>query len=455
VAMTIRAGCSVGLFVLVALGCTSDRERSFPTASATPETLRRESGKYQFDEQFGADVPNSWFGLAYDLVQAEKLSPPVASRIFAYAGVGLYEAVRPGLPGYRSLAGQLHGLAPLPRVGGQAPHWPLVANSALAAVFNSMFASGSQATRDAIAALEHQWHDQFAGDLPPGIVNVSELRGRAVASAIIEWSGSDGYASLHGCPYAPPAGPGLWIPTPPAFASALEPCWGQLRPFALTYADVCDPGPPPAYSVDPASQFMIEATEVFHTVKNLNDEQMTIALFWADNPGQTGTPPGHSISITRQILGLQGASLGRAAEAYARVGMAVADAFIACWWSKFEYDYLRPVTCIRDLIEAGWLSPVVTPPFPEYTSGHSVQSGAVAQVLTDLFGPLAFTDHTHDALGLAPRSFDSFFAFADEAAISRLYGGIHFRSAIDLGVEQGKCIGAKVSALNLDGPALP
>jgi hypothetical protein len=144
---------------------------------------------------------------------------------------------------------------------------------------------------------------------------------------------------------------------------------------------------------------------------------------------------------------LENASLSVAAEAYAKVGIGVADAFISCWWTKYNYNYIRPVSCIRALIASSWLPFVVTPPFPEYTSGHSVQSGATAEILTDIFGAnYAFTDHTHDALGFVPRTFDSFYDAADEAAISRLYGGIHFRSAIDLGVAQGICVGQQVLA---------
>jgi hypothetical protein len=220
-----------------------------------------------------------------------------------------------------------------------------------------------------------------------------------------------------------------------------------MRTFAISSGAACNPGAPPLYSEEENSPFMIEAKEVHQTVSDLTAEQLTIAQFWSDNPGQTGTPPGHSIMILTQILETEDANLEIAAEAYAKVGMAVADAFIACWWTKFEYDYLRPITCIRDLIDPNWLSPVVTPPFPEYTSGHSTQSGAAAEVLTDLFGDMVFIDHTHDARGFEPRSFNSFFEFADEAAISRLYGGIHFRSAIELGVDQGKCVGEQINAL--------
>jgi hypothetical protein len=148
------------------------------------------------------------------------------------------------------------------------------------------------------------------------------------------------------------------------------------------------------------------------------------------------------------VLRREDGSLARAAEVYAKVGIAVCDAFIACWHQKYVSNLLRPVTYIGRLLDPTWLPLLDTPPFPEYTSGHSVQSGAAFQVLTDLFGErYPFVDHTHDERGLAPRSFGSFFEAAEEAAISRLYGGIHFRSAVENGVTQGRCIGTAVSAL--------
>ena len=162
------------------------------------------------------------------------------------------------------------------------------------------------------------------------------------------------------------------------------------------------------------------------------------------------------MSILTQVLRDTGASLELAAEAFARLGIAVADAFIACWRVKFQHNLLRPITYIRGAIDPAWGDPsgahplpLTTPPFPEYTSGHSVQSAAAAVVLTDLLGARPFTDHTHDGRGLPSRSFASFSAAADEAGISRLYGGIHFRSAIERGLEQGRAIGAQVSALPL------
>jgi hypothetical protein len=166
----------------------------------------------------------------------------------------------------------------------------------------------------------------------------------------------------------------------------------------------CGPVQPLAYSDVIGSRFYAEANECYQATGNLTAEQEAIARFWSDDPGQTATPPGHSISILSQVTRMLDLSLARATEAYAKVGVAVADAFIACWNTKYRDNLLRPVTYIRNLIDPAWTPLLVTPPFPDYTSGHSVQSGAAAQVLTDLFGDVAFVDRTHERRGLPARS---------------------------------------------------
>ena len=247
-------------------------------------------------------------------------------------------------------------------------------------------------------------------------------------------------------------GQGLWVPTPPSFLTALQPFWGGNRCFAIGSGAARAPGDHPPYSEASGSAFRREAREVYDTVNALTSEQAAIARFWSDDPGATATPPGHSVSIATQVLRRERSSLAEAAETYARVGMAVSDAFVSCWFQKYRYNLLRPVTYARAQFDADWLPLLVTPPFPEYPSGHSVQSGAAFQVLTDLFGrQYGFVDRTHDELGFAPRHFRSFLEAADEAAVSRLYGGIHFRAAIENGLAQGRHIGRAVSRLRLRG----
>jgi hypothetical protein len=398
-------------------------------------------------DAFPSDVASVWFDLLYDVVKTEQNSPPVASRIYSIAAVTLYEAIVPGSLEHRSLVGQLNDLAAVPQPKPHTPyHWPTVAHSALARAVRGLFPNASQSSLDAIHALEHALTAEFQSSVPPLVYARSVAQGRAVARAILAWASTDGFTTLNNCPYTPPVGPGLWVPTPPAFVpNPLQPCWGQLRPFVLTSSDECAPPPSPTYATDPASAFYALALEVYRTNLALTDEQRTIAQYWADNAGATGTPPGHWIAIMGQISRNDGLSLMAAAEGYTRVGLAVADAFIGCWQTKYTYNVLRPVTYIQAVIDADWLPLLVTPPFPEYASGHSTQSGAVATVLTDLFGVKAFTDTTHSDHDLTPpqppRTFNSFDEAADEAALSRLYGGIHYVSGNTNGLAQGRCIG--------------
>jgi hypothetical protein len=428
------ASSAVGLVAIAATRNESASAHAWPGAST-----------------YDAQVPTAWFDLALGLVRTTPgFSPPVASRAFGYAGVALYEAVAPGLTKRGSFVGVLNGLTRAPVAADGAYHWPTVANSALAAILRLLFPTTPSVNTAAIDELERRIAAEARASLPLGIYKRSVSRGAEMAHHVFDWSMTDGghEAFLNNFPaYTPPSGPGLWVPTPPSQLAALQPYWGANRPFVLDSGEACSPGPPPPFSEAAESAFYTEALDCYRVTSDLTSEQEAIARFWSDDPGQTATPPGHSISILTQVARELSLTLDRAAEAYAKVGIAVADAFISCWGTKYNYNLLRPVTYIRSVIDPNWTSLLVTPPFPEYTSGHSVQTAAAAQVLTSLFGQLAFTDHTHDARGLPPRSFSSFAGAAEEAAISRLYGGIHFRAAIERGLEQGACIGKHVTAL--------
>src|SRR5262245_4379262 len=410
------------------------------------------AGRRSRPEDFDSTVATAWFELVGTLVRTTPgFTPPVASRAFAYAGVALYEALVPGSRRYRSLEGELPGLR-LRDWPDRRLDWPAVANSTLAAMMRLLFPTTSDANKSAIDALEASFARPPRRRGNAHVDTRSAARGRSVAHSVFGWSrgdgGHEGYLRNFPAGYTPPTGPGLWVPTPPSFQPALQPSWGRNRPFAISSGSAGPPGPPTAYSEDPASTFFADALEVYDAVNSRTAEQEAIARFWSDDPGTTSTPPGHSISIATQVMRREGSSLMVAGETYAKVGMAVADAFISCWQAKYQYNLLRPVTYIRAVVDPAWVPLLGTPPFPEHTSGHSVQSGAAFQVLADMFGDrYSFDDHTHDDRGLAPRRFESFSRCAEEAAVSRLYGGIHFRPAIERGLEQGRCIGRAVGEL--------
>jgi len=403
-------------------------------------------------DAFPSDVASAWFDTLYDVVKTEKTTPPPASRIYGIASVALYESIVGGSTGNRSLVGQLNELGPLPAPRPEKKyHWPTVANSALATAIRGLYASASQASIDLIDAREQEFASCFQTVVPAPEYTRSAALGRDVANVVLGWAATDGFSTNNNCPYVPAPVDGAWVPTPPAFSpNPLQPCWGQIRPMVLTSGAECAaPGNPP-FSTDRSSAFYAAALEVHDTGVSLTSEQKTIADYWADGAGATGTPPGHWIAIVGQISRNNGLSLVASAEAFARLGIAVHDAFIECWHTKYVFNLQRPVTYIRANIDAGWSPYIATPGFPSYHSGHSTQSGAATTVLTDLFGALSFTDTTHTDHGLvppqSPRSFDSFDEAADEAAISRMYGGIHYAFDNNDGLSSGRCIGGLIVA---------
>lgn len=419
---------------------------------ATPVALAAGSAQ-------GADAPHvlrRWYTLILELVrQTPTYSPPVAARAFAYLGITTFEAVASGSQSLQSLAGQVRGLANLPqRKPGMAYDEAVIVHAAMAFAAQTYFGNTGPSGQRAMKALEKKLHKEAATGLAAGVWEESAAYGKAVGEHIFAWSKGDGGAVVENLGF--PAnwkltpGPAHWVPTSTiALQQApLLPTWGNNQPIAMPEAGACPLPPPPDYSEDKESEFFKQAREVAETVRNLTKDQKDIARFWSDDPMLSPTPPGHWMWIAMQIFEKENTDLEKSVEVLARLGIAISDGFIACWRSKFEFDLVRPVTYIRRHIDNSFEPLLITPPFPEYPSGHSTQSGAAATALAKDFGDMfAFTDATHVRDGLAPRRFKSFWEAAQEAAVSRLYGGIHFKAAIDRGLEQGKCVGTFVNML--------
>ncbi|HSL85220.1 MAG TPA: phosphoesterase, partial [Thermoanaerobaculia bacterium] len=317
-------------------------------ALALPATAGAATATADHPSTFATD----WLNLIVERVKAEGYSPLVASRIYAYAGVTLYESVLPGMPDHQTLAGQLHELPALPQPpAGAELDWPSVASAALAGLAKDLFPNASAASLLAFRDLYVNHNLTRINDgVPRKILMASRAYGNQVADAILAWAADDGFADTRGLPYTPPAGPGQWVPTGGSTNPLpLEPYWGTLRTFALGSSADCAPAPPVPYSEDPASPFYAEAMAVYDASRSLTGDQRVVAHFWADNPRQTGLPPGHSVRITSQLVG--GLDLARAAEAYALVGIAVGDAFISCWYQKYLYNLVRPETFLQQLID--------------------------------------------------------------------------------------------------------
>lgn len=400
-------------------------------------------------DALGGEILRQWYKVVLHLVRhTATCSPPVASRAFAYLGVAAYQAVASGSTSLVSMAGQLNGLKDLPpRDPSKRYSDAVITHCVLASACKTFFGNTGPTGQRVMAAAEKKLKGEALQGLPDDVVTASLAYGEALKAAIIAWSANDGGAVIEnmGFPMDYPVSkePGHWVPTSAIRQQQfpLLPAWGKNRTFAAPSGAVCSLPPPPAYSEDPSSDFFRQAKEVYDVTSQLTPEQVAIARFWSDDPMLSATPPGHWIGIANDLLEQEKAGLDTSADVMMRLGVAMADGFIGCWNAKFQYDYVRPVTVIKKLIDAKWEPMLITPPFPEYPSGHSTESGAAAAVLTAVYGEnFAFTDNTHVRDGLGTRRFPSFTAAASEAGISRMYGGIHFRPAIEQGLEQGRCI---------------
>jgi membrane-associated phospholipid phosphatase len=435
------------LLVFTLMVCTAITVRAQPAKDAS---------------HYSANVAIDWLQLDLQLIQQTPgFSPPVAARALGYLGLALYESVAPGMPTHRSFAGQLNELDSLPWAQpDEVLHWPTVANASMAAMTRMMFPTASAENKTRIDLLERNLPLKYAQEFDPATVTAeitqrSESFGKLMAMALMTWARTDGGHEAWGplrrsqANYVPPSGTGQWSATPPDFAPALLPWWGENRAFVPKVSDACPAPAPPPYSEASGSPFYKEAEEVWRIANTATQAQRQFALYWADDPGKTPTPAGHWVHIAGDVLKARKATLADAAETYARLTLAMNDAFIAAWRSKYQINLLRPVTYVQLFIDSNWTPQLMnTPPFPEYPSGHSVQSAAAAAVLSKMFGAqTAFTDNAHNDRGWGPRTFTSFAAAAEEASLSRLYAGIHFRSAVINGQAQGRCVAEKVLVL--------
>lgn len=390
-----------------------------------------------------------------DVIVADIFTPPVASRIYAYSNIAAYEGIRFIDSTTISLNGQLNDLSitttPNPN---KEYYYPLTSIVAFLNVSKELVFDVESIENLRLTLLNEV---QEIG-IDTKIYENSIALGDSISQEIIKRASTDGYLKRTALPrYSVNEDPGRWKPTPPDYMEAIEPHWNTIKPFVLDSVDQFDPGLPTNFEIKETSKFYKEAQEVYETVKNIDSTQLQIAKFWDCNPNisitkghvmyfqQQISPGGHWIHITAQVLEEQELDLVEAAGSMAQVSIGIADAFISCWDQKYKSSLIRPETYINNFIDPEWLPILQTPAFPEHTSGHSVASSAAATILTEIFGKnYKFTDSTEVKYGLPPRDFLSFNVAAKEAAISRLYGGIHYKPAIDLGVEQGRAVGTFV-----------
>ncbi|QHT68360.1 vanadium-dependent haloperoxidase [Rhodocytophaga rosea] len=387
-----------------------------------------------------------------DVIVYDIFTPPVASRIYAYTSLAAYEAIRLNKPEqYPSLTANMNGFDPMPQPDkGKNYDFTLAGIKAFMTVGQKITFSV-----DTLKKFEAGLLEQYAAVLDADTYKRSLELGEAIGKAVLARGTKDNYKETRGfARYTVVKGEDKWQPTAPDYADAIEPYWHTILPLALDSARQCIPPPPTTYSIDKKSDFYKEFMEVYETGKNLTEEQIEIARFWDDNPfvsHHTGhatfatkkmTPGGHWMAIATLTSRQAKADVEKTAQTYALTATSLFDGFISCWEEKFRSQFVRPVTVINQQVDETWESFLQTPPFPEYTSGHSVISASAATVLTNLYGDnFAYHDTTELEYGMGQRSFNSFMEAAHEAALSRLYGGIHYRNTNRKGTEQGIKVG--------------
>ncbi len=395
--------------------------------------------------KYSSDVIDKWITMQLRLMRNSVGIPNVAfSQYYAYSGIAAFESLAPGSSVGSNCSGKWNGLTNLPHAEIFKKYsWPASVNAALASMNRNIFTTAADADKAAIDSLENALNTSFLNAENSSTIARSDAFGKSVANAVFAWSETDGYKNAND-PYTPPAGSGLWVPTPLAFAPASTPYWGSNRPTVEGSTDNTQPGAPLAYSEDPKSRFYKMVKKLYDASQSLTPEQTAMALFWRDIPGVTS--PGHWLSILQQVVQQTKSHLDKAAFAYAVTGASLSDALISCWQTKYHYNQIRPVTYIQNVMGfTSWNSLIPTPAHPEYAAAHPVLSAATAKAFTAVFGKIgSFTDHTYDYMGFAPRTFKSFRAIAEDAGNSRFYGGIHYQHSINAGLIQGRKVAVNI-----------
>ena len=393
-----------------------------------------------------------------NVVMQNNFPPIIASRNYLYASIAAYEVIAAGNPGkYQSLSGQVNGLTsvPVPPAGKEIDF-----NFAAVLAFCKLgeavtFPEGSM--KEYVDSLKDLMKDH---GMPGSVFNNTVDYAEEVGKVILAWSKKDNYAQTRTAPkYTVIDTPGRWIPTPPMYSQALEPHWREIRTVVMDSAVQFVPPPPPAFNIkDKNSKYYKEVMAVKNAGDSLTDEQKHIAEFWDDLGTRLNvsghvmfmtkkfSPPGHWMNIVGIAAQKAKVDFATTVYAYAKTAIAMFDAFIQCWDEKFRSNAVRPETVINKYIDPDWAPYLQTPPFPEYTCGHSTVSSSAAEALTSVFGDnFAYTDTSELEFGIKNRSFTSFRQAAEENNWARFYGGIHFHNSCIISTEYGRKVGELVN----------
>jgi PAP2 superfamily len=389
-----------------------------------------------------------------EVVKFNNFSPIVADRNYTYANIAAYECIAAAYPSrFQSLAGQINGLTSMPSWDTTKPvDAEFAAMLAFCKVGEAVtFPEGSM--KDYVDSLKVVAKEK---GMPDNMFDNSVAFSDMMAKAILDWSKKDNYLQTRSAPkYTVIDTPGRWVPTPPMYASAIEPHWNEIRTIVMDSASQFrTPRPIPFNMKDKDGPYYKQVMQSKNAIDSLTDEQKHIAMFWNDLPNELHvsghvqfmtkkfSPPGHWMNIVGIAAIQSKADFAKTVAAYTLTSIAMFDAFIHCWDEKFRSNMVRPETVINKYIDQEWRPYLQTPPFPEYTCGHSTVSSAAASALTKMFGDnFAYTDTSELEFGIPNRSFTSFRQASDENNLARFYGGIHFHPSCLVSTEYGKKVG--------------
>ncbi|MBK7427447.1 MAG: hypothetical protein IPI60_10675 [Saprospiraceae bacterium] len=403
-------------------------------------------------QQYSAQQLVSWTGVINNVIRnAEGHVTPIAARDWAFISIAAYEAGVPGMPEKRSLSGQIEGLQVPVTDNNKTYHWGIAVNSAIAETAIQMFQNVPAQTLESIIQMENEHFNQFSGETDAATASRSRQYGRDVAAAVIALESQDAiahqrYVNIYDANYVSPVGEAYWKPAAPAFQAAILPDWHNVNTLASRKSSIT-PLDPNAYSTETGSSYYQEANEVASFFGQLSDDQLHMAEFWNDaSPGQTMGTAGRWMAINTQILENTNANLSSGLESMVKVGLALHDAAIVCWQSKYRFNAKTPADYIREHINPAFTAKLNSLSGPEYTTEHAVLAGAAAEVLENTFGKeFAFTDRCHENrsdFNGTPRNFQSFHQAAKESALSRMYAGSNYRKSCleghKIGTETGK-----------------
>ena len=456
-----RGMLALSLCFLTIVSCQKETKQTLANEEiATAANNNNEHGHLQQTKEFSSDVVIRWLNMQLDMLRVP-LAPGTGSqdagRAMAYCGIATYESVVPGMPAYQTLTNQLNGFPEMPSTEpGKAYHWAASTNAALAEMNRRLFPTTSAPNKTNIDNLENELKAIYADEVDAPTLQRSIAFGKEVATRVFTWAAADGSGNVNP-PYVPLpgfVGPAFWVQsvgpgttlntTPPNNPQATNPYASQRRLIVPDVTNGTALEPPPAYSTDPASPFYAMVKDVYDKSQTLTPAQTAMAIYHRDAPGYPGG--GHFVAILAQVLTQAETTLDVAALAYAKTGISSYDATTICFVNKYNYNLVRPINYIRNvMLHGSWNALFNTPGHPEFPSAHAVNSAAIATALTDVFGDnFHFSINTYEYLGLPARSYNSFFEMSKEMADSRVFAGIHYQASCDKGTWLGNKVGQNI-----------